>query len=98
MKAAAFVVMAVCTLVTSSFAPAQDEPLTLVGWGVASKELDTFMAQAADVCCDARITGTLDPEFLALAVEAGNQPVALACRSARSSRSKRWITGSSPFA
>ncbi len=71
MKAAAFVVMAVSSLVTSSFARAQDEPLTLVGWGVASRDLDTFMAQAADVGFDALITGTLDPEFLARAVEAG---------------------------
>jgi hypothetical protein len=49
---------------------AQDAELTLVGWGIDARDLDAFMADAAEVGFDALITGSTDPEFLARAVEA----------------------------
>ncbi len=58
-------------LAASSALAAGEEPLTLVGWGIDAKDLDGFMARAADVGFDALITGSQDPEFLARAVEAG---------------------------
>ena len=58
-------------LAASPIVVAQDDALTLVGWGIDAKDLDGFMAKAADVGFDALITGSLDPEFLARAVEAG---------------------------
>ncbi len=61
--------VAVCLAACPAHAADADE-LTLVGWGIVGKDLDTFMADAADVGFDALITGSTDRQFLARAVEA----------------------------
>ncbi len=64
-------VMVVVLLAAPALTAAADDTLTLVGWGIDAKDLDGFMAKAADVGFDALITGSTDPAFLAEAVEAG---------------------------
>ncbi|MFO8080846.1 MAG: hypothetical protein R6V07_11110 [Armatimonadota bacterium] len=63
------------TLVALMLAPAwpghADESLTLVGWGIDMRNVESFMTEAADVGFDALITGPNTPELLARAVEAG---------------------------
>ena len=55
-------------------APADDTaPLTLSGWGIDSKDPDTFCAEAAAVGFDTLITWSTDPVYLAKAVEAGQK-------------------------
>lgn len=62
--------LAISVAASAAYPADGDEP-TLVGWGVPGKDLETFMADAADVGFDALISGSTDPEFLARAVEAG---------------------------
>ncbi|MGC9318432.1 MAG: hypothetical protein ACP5KN_10430 [Armatimonadota bacterium] len=59
------------SLATSLTAAAQDDTVTLTGWGIDAKDLDAFMADAAEVGFDALITWSTDPQFLGRAVEAG---------------------------
>jgi len=47
--------------------------VTLVGWGIDEKNLDTFIAEAEAVGFDALITWSTDPVFLGRAVEAGSR-------------------------
>ncbi|MEN6303791.1 MAG: hypothetical protein ABFD96_13755, partial [Armatimonadia bacterium] len=58
-------------IVTLSAAFAQDaKPVTLTGWGVREKDLDAFMADAADTGFDSLISGNNDPVALQRIVEA----------------------------
>ncbi len=55
-----------------SFADDSPAPqLTLVGWGLDAKNLDTFFAGAAEVGFDELITSSTDPVFLEKAVNLG---------------------------
>ena len=58
-------------LATSAGVGGDDDPLTLVGWGIDMQNLETFMAQAEAVGFDALITGPNTPERLARAAEVG---------------------------
>ncbi len=49
----------------------EPEDLTLVGWGVESTELDSFMVRAREVGFDVLITSTADPVKLEAIVEVG---------------------------
>ncbi len=47
------------------------DAITLTGWGIDTRDLDAFMAQAAAVGFDALISWSTDPEVLVGLVEAG---------------------------
>lgn len=62
----------IAAALTASPARAADgRALELVGWGIDTRDLEGFMADAAAVGFDALITGSTDPDVLARAVEAG---------------------------
>ena len=60
-----------CGLISSGFS--ENQNLTLVGWGIDSKNLDKFFADAESVGFDVLVTWSIDVEFLKKAVEAGKK-------------------------
>jgi hypothetical protein len=52
---------------------ADEEGVTLTGWGIDEKDPDNFMARAAEVGFDALITWNTDPRVLARDVAAGDK-------------------------
>ncbi|MEA3400174.1 MAG: hypothetical protein U9R79_02910 [Armatimonadota bacterium] len=59
------------SLATPLTVAAENDTVTLTGWGIDAKNLDAFMAEAEAVGFDALITWSTDPELLRRAVEAG---------------------------
>ena len=62
----------ICLAVSGGFA-ADTKPVSLTGWGIDEKHLDTFMAEAQAVGFDTLITWNTDPANLTKLVAAGRQ-------------------------
>ncbi len=71
---------------------ADGDGITLTGWGLATANLEGFMAEAEAIGFDFLITGSTDPEFLRRAVAAGAQHRigVFACISPMGGVAKLW--------
>lgn len=62
------ILLAVCSGFSS-----ENKDITLVGWGIPTKNLDKFFADAEAIGFDALISWSIDPVFLKTAVEVGKR-------------------------